>query len=339
MASAEMRSPLQPHDLSKEDRERLKDYLDTSDKPFSVETQPLNRKRKRAGTPLPIQEGLFEERLNVRYKVKPMNNWESLRKYKKFTVGNESIGTGECILVKHDAAESQSIDVAAQWKAKVLDIKAFDQEHVYLRVAWLNRPEDLDTGRKAYHGKNELIPTNQLDVIDAMTVNGRLDVYHWEEADDDSQMPDPDEHFWRQTYDFVTTKTFSALRLICTDRAPQNPDEMIVQCSNTDCRKWMHLRCIAEDAVSRAADGSPPKKKKNGKRKSKADNVVLTAESPALAAAWKGSFTALVYVKGEPKDAGEKRAASTKIVIRDVDEDQEEELDVRCLFCHSIVND
>jgi len=37
-----------------------------------------------------------------------------------------------------------------------------------IQVAWLNRPEDLDTSRKPYHGKNELIASNQLEIIDAM---------------------------------------------------------------------------------------------------------------------------------------------------------------------------
>ena len=101
-------------------------------------------------------------------------------------VGSESIAVGQCILVKHDDSEDAKIDVAAQWKAKVLEVRALDSEHVYIRVAWLNRPEDLDSGRKAYHGKNELIPTNQMDIIDAMAVNGSVDVALWDENDDDS---------------------------------------------------------------------------------------------------------------------------------------------------------
>lgn len=106
------------------------------------------------------------------------------------------------------------MDTASQWKAKVLEVRALDPEHVYIRLSWLNRPEDLDSGRKDYHGKNELIPTNQMDVIDAMAVNGALEVKHWNEfADEDEKsMPDEDEYFWRQTFDFANTKTFSVRR-------------------------------------------------------------------------------------------------------------------------------
>lgn len=126
------------------------------------------------------------------------NHYESRVSYRrrltKGVVGSEnSIAVGECILVKHDDSEPAKLDVSAQWKAKVLEVRALDSEHVYIRVAWLNRPEDLSGGRKAYHGKNELVPTNQMDIIDAMTVNGRLELYHWHEEDDDSPMPGKEE--------------------------------------------------------------------------------------------------------------------------------------------------
>lgn len=124
-------------------------------------------------------------------------------------VGSESIAVGQSIMVKHDDSEDAKIDLAAQWKAKVLEVRALDSEHVYIRVAWLNRPEDLAGGRKSYHGKNELIPSNEMDVIDAMAVNGSLDVYHWDEKDDDSALAGEDQYFWRQTFDFANTKTFS----------------------------------------------------------------------------------------------------------------------------------
>lgn len=112
--------------------------------------------------------------------------------------------------MKHDESEEAKLDIEAQWKAKVLEVRALDQEHVYIRVSWLNRPEDLPSGRKKYHGRHELIPTNQMDIIDAMAVNGPLAVRHWDDFEDDATtMPEEDQYFWRQTYDFANTKTFS----------------------------------------------------------------------------------------------------------------------------------
>lgn len=94
-----------------------------------------------------------------------------------------------------------------QWKAQVLEIRALDSEHVFIRVAWLNRPEDLASGRLLHHGKNELIVTNEMDVIDAMCVNGSLEVVALDDEDDESGTVE-DQYFWRQTFD-ITTKKFS----------------------------------------------------------------------------------------------------------------------------------
>ena len=125
-------------------------------------------------------------------------------------MGSESIATGQCILVNYsDTDDDAKVDLANQWKAKVLEVRALDSEHVYARVVWLNRPEDLDSGRKAYHGKNELIPTNQMDIIDAMAVNGTLDIVHWNDTEDDGAMMAEDQYFWRQTFDYANTRTFS----------------------------------------------------------------------------------------------------------------------------------
>lgn len=128
-------------------------------------------------------------------------------------VASESIAIGDCVLVGHSGEEGDDpnarVDVAEQWKAVVLEVRALDSEHVYLRVGWLNRPEDLDSGRKDYHGEMELIPTNQMDVIDAMSVNGKIDVIHWDEKDLEAQMADEYQYFWRQTFDYVGSKTFS----------------------------------------------------------------------------------------------------------------------------------
>jgi hypothetical protein len=114
-------------------------------------------------------------------------------------------------LVRHDELDSSRVDTASQLKAKVLEVRALDPEHVYVRLSWLDRPEDLEDGRRDYHGKNELVPTNQMDIIDAMAIDGGLQVKHWDETadDDETSMPKEDEYFWRQTFDFANTKTFS----------------------------------------------------------------------------------------------------------------------------------
>lgn len=81
-----LKSPTaQPAELSESDRQRLRQWLDLTDRPFAVQTIPASRKRKRGANQLQVQDDIFEDRLSVQYEVKPRDKWESLRRYKKFT--------------------------------------------------------------------------------------------------------------------------------------------------------------------------------------------------------------------------------------------------------------
>ena len=84
-------------------------------------------------------------------------------------VGSESIATGDFVLINHSITEGSVFDSLSDWKAKVLEVRALDKEHVYIRNSWLNRPEDLEGGRQDHHGKKELVPTNQMDVTNAQS--------------------------------------------------------------------------------------------------------------------------------------------------------------------------
>jgi hypothetical protein len=195
---------------------RLLGRLDSTDQPFKINTVQLSQKRKRSGTRLQVQDGMFEERLAVQYKVEPGKDWESLR-HKKFTgkkgyaggftvddeavliagiVGHE-IARGDFILVSHNITEYPVLDSLPDWKAKVLEVRALDAEHVYVRVGWLNRPEDLKDGRQGHHGKKELMPTNQMDVINALLVSGTFQLKRHDEltAHDQKDTPVEDEYF------------------------------------------------------------------------------------------------------------------------------------------------
>ncbi|KAF2719967.1 hypothetical protein K431DRAFT_104226 [Polychaeton citri CBS 116435] len=335
-------SPTPPKQLSPEEHGEVKAFLDASDKPFSIAVAPLSRKRKR-GAPMQIQHNPFDERLSVQYEVKPKAKWESLRRYKKFTLGSEKVATGQCILVKNDSSYDAPIDVEAQWKAVVLEVRALDSEHVYIRVAWLNRPEDLAGGRKDHHGQLELLPTNEMDIIDAMTVNGAIDVVHWEEKDDNSAMMDSDQFFWRQTYDCAFTKTFSDLRNICVDEKPQNPDEIIVMCPNSECRKWLHAKCIAEAALKRAVI-------EERDNKSSAQSVAVRQKPPTSSDEPERNATVTVsqpkknprnyvhlYVAGEPSGPELEPATKSELVLITPSLGRRTE-PVLCLFCNAAID-
>ena len=83
------------------------------------------------------------------------------------------------------------------WVAKVLEIRAMDSQHVYLRVFWLYWPSELPGGRKPYHGKFELIASSAMEIIDASTVEGKALVEHWPEEDNENPITGL---YWRQTF-------------------------------------------------------------------------------------------------------------------------------------------
>jgi len=56
------------------------------------------------------------------------------------------------------------------WVARILEIRASDEHHVYARVYWMYWPDELPQrthagkkavrGRQPYHGMNELVASN-----------------------------------------------------------------------------------------------------------------------------------------------------------------------------------
>lgn len=62
------------------------------------------------------------------------------------------------------------------------------------------------------------------------------------------------------------------LRTICKCRKWQNPDHLIVKCSNKACETWLHAACLAERAVQDRQKERTPKAK-TGKRGTKRGKV------------------------------------------------------------------
>lgn len=90
--------------------------------------------------------------------------------------------------------------------ARILEIRARDPQNVYARVYWVYRPEHTPSGRQPYHGENELIASNHMEIVDALTFVGRANVVHWVQ-EDGVQAPAPTEGmYWRQKYDFLSGK-------------------------------------------------------------------------------------------------------------------------------------
>ena len=164
----------------------------------------------------------------------------------------------------------------SHWFAKILEVRDGDGDasRVYLRVFWVYRPEDLPCGRQPFHGGGELIVSNHMDIIQAVTVDACADVVYWND-DPESMAPRKDELFFRQSYD-VTKKTdglsvstlvasiyltlivSQELNTYCIDKKPSNPDEPLIQCPH--CLKWLHAGCLKERALQDSAKqmATPP---------------------------------------------------------------------------------
>ena len=87
------------------------------------------------------------------------------------------------VLVSYDNADDEQNHgdegewpYGSTWPAKILKVMAGNESHVYLLVNYFFRPEDIEagmikgsraSGRQPYHGRNEVIASNWLEVVDA----------------------------------------------------------------------------------------------------------------------------------------------------------------------------
>ena len=140
------------------------------------------------------------------YQISPVNKWNEMKKYNKFVITEKSFAIGDYVYIYHaDQVESALLNPAVKsyWVAQVLEIRAMDTKRVFLRVFWMYWPDEVPIGgRQDYHGTQELIASNHMDIVDAMTVTDRADVQRLKET---SSTP-VDDLYWRQTYDVVANK-------------------------------------------------------------------------------------------------------------------------------------
>ncbi|KAL6702957.1 hypothetical protein ACN47E_000799 [Coniothyrium glycines] len=204
------------------------------------------------------------------YQIEPAKHWESAQRYRRFTLQGDVISVGQMVYVENPEEQQKNVQVT-KWLAKILEIRAADPSHVYLRIYWAYRPEDLDAqdgGRQPYHGTNELIVSNHMDVIEALTVLDVAEVAYWNDTPDKHSKPKPDELFWRQSLDVTVKdrkKRLSTLNTYCIDNAPSNADEPLIQCPV--CSIYLHASCLEQDAVLTAFEAQKSQTQSGGRAK------------------------------------------------------------------------
>ncbi|KAH7408139.1 hypothetical protein DE146DRAFT_606612 [Phaeosphaeria sp. MPI-PUGE-AT-0046c] len=258
------------------------------------------------------------------YAVEPAHVWESTKRYRKFTISEAEFEVGQCVFIEKQP-EKQDVDGSIQhWVGQVLEVRAGDASHVYLRVYWFYRPEDLPGGRQPHHGECELVASNHMDIIEALSVSDKADVKYWDE-DPEKPWPLKQQLFWRQSFDLQTTraKQFSPIRKICVDRAPCNPDEPLVQCPS--CLVWLHAQCLEDRAVRDAAGTHSLQTKMSATRgKKKRGRPSSSSEPPP--------FTAYLSTLGE--------SGTTYLTVTDHRPGESKRrfnVDIKCLKCNAVI--
>ncbi|KAJ6779554.1 hypothetical protein PWT90_05178 [Aphanocladium album] len=206
------------------------------------------------------------ESMDIHYRVEPRKRWMEMTKYNSFVLnGNKYLSDGFIFVANDEAIERQKSGKFSKhqvgpgdfWVARILEIRAADEHHVYARVFWMYSPDELPAatmsgkktaaGRQSYHGMNELIASNHMDIINVVSVVQPANVNQWIEADDEEIQ---DALYWRQAFECQTSQ-LSSIDLVCRCQMPANPDKTLVGCTNSDCGKWMHLECLSDDLLER----------------------------------------------------------------------------------------
>ncbi|RFU76968.1 ebs-bah-phd domain-containing [Trichoderma arundinaceum] len=217
-------------------------------------------------------EGRFKtnQSMKLYYVVDPRKQWLDMTRYNSFVLNGIKYFTEDFVYVANEATMERQNSLPAgatkvakkadYWVARILEVRAADEHHVYARVFWMYWPEELPlgtldgkkqiAGRQPYHGQHELIASNHMDIINVVSVVMGVNVKHWIESNDDDIQ---ESLYWRQAFNCRTSE-LSSVELVCKCRTPANPDKTLVGCSNKLCDEWMHYDCLLDDVLARVYD-------------------------------------------------------------------------------------
>ncbi|KAF4465099.1 hypothetical protein FALBO_8056 [Fusarium albosuccineum] len=153
----------------RENKRRKRDSQD-DDKRVDFQTSPFSS----------VGSFVTRDTMDLYYTVEPRERWQDMTRYKNFILKNTKYCSGDFVFVtnkntieRHKATSSGKHDFKKSdnaWVARILEIRASDKHHVYARVFWMYRPDELPPGtlydkkiiqgRQPYHGANELIASN-----------------------------------------------------------------------------------------------------------------------------------------------------------------------------------
>jgi hypothetical protein len=163
------------------------------------------------------------ETMDLYYQVDPSKRWTDMTRYNSFVLNGIKYFSEGFIYVANDFSIERQKAVNNNepmqprkksdddWVARILEIRASDEHHVYARVYWMYWPDELPQGthdgrktvqsRQQYHGMNELIASNHMDIINVVSVTSQAQVKQWYEENDEEIQ---NALYWRQAFDVRT---------------------------------------------------------------------------------------------------------------------------------------
>ncbi|KAI4091018.1 MAG: hypothetical protein LQ348_003507 [Seirophora lacunosa] len=207
--------------------------------------------------------------------IQPESIWASLTKYRNCILNGENYSVHQYAIVSRAQPLPKTFhpldpNLQVPCVARILEVRGADPKNVWLRLYWLYRPEEIPSGRKDHHGKNELIATSHMEIVDALQVTSPVQVRRLEEEkeEEEGHLPaaaaatEKDSLYFRQTYDFVTQEIsdtaltvqekIKAPRTTCICNHPINPDRsaLLIRCTNPACRALLHPTCLQRQTLT-----------------------------------------------------------------------------------------
>ncbi|KAK3335401.1 hypothetical protein B0T19DRAFT_7043 [Cercophora scortea] len=281
--------------------------------------------------------------MDLHYQVEPAKRWTDMTRYNSFVLNGVKYFSEGFIYVANDSSIERQKAVANSepmqprkksdddWVARILEIRASDEHHVYARVYWMYWPDELPQsthdgkrnvhGRQPYHGINELIASNHMDIINVVSVTSPAVVKQWYEENDEEIQ---NALYWRQAFD-VRTYELSTVELVCSCNTPAHPDKLLVGCTTESCKKWMHEQCIKEEALrsvyNRLGTDKPHLPPESPKEDTNGDKAKRPLSPTETGAAVSAQHSIDVKADGEPTDDAHIEAHDNVEVKQADDED------------------
>ncbi|KAI6518244.1 hypothetical protein MCOR16_009095 [Pyricularia oryzae] len=192
------------------------------------ENDGSDKQRKQLSPFAPNGEFKGRMTMDVYYVVEPARKWIKMKRYNSFVLNGIKYHNGNFIFVaneftieRHKALESKRPTgtsmhgMEKDWVARILEIRAADEHHVYARIYWMYWPDELPEhsmdgkkyprGRQPYHSRSELIASNHMvvDVINVVSVTSSAQVNQMIENDTDNNQG---ALYWRQALNVWTNE-------------------------------------------------------------------------------------------------------------------------------------